>query len=261
MYGYKRVDRGSDRMRSQLSKEIKVGTGYIADVVGGYRTLNIQGRETLPNTVDMESLRYRGVIRETGLPSRTIKVQYQLKAQSSTELLEKFKQLRKCLTGRSYFGQELEEFTFADEEAFYYGYLSEMETLEAKSTQIMSSFTLLCPEPWKYGELVKTNGDVTIDTFYPTVPERVQVNVTQTTNQLEIKSGEYTIAFDLQKTVLNQGEVVRIFPKSGEVYVGDKEAEHLISLTSDFQNFEIKKGQRVTASTGNLTLYARERWL
>lgn len=261
MYGYKRVDHGSIGAKSQFSKEIKIGTSYIADVVDGYHTLNVQGREALPNTIEIEPLRYRGVIRETGLPSRTIKVQYQLNAQTSTELLDKFKQLRKCLTGKSYFSQEPFEFTFADEEAFYFGYLSEMETPEAKSTQIMSSFTLICPEPWKYGEVVKTNGEVTIDTFYPTLPERLQVDVTQTTNQLEIKSGQFTIAFDPQKTVLNQGEVVRIFPQTGEVYIGEKEGVHLISLTSDFQNFEIEKGQRVTASTGNLTLYARERWL
>lgn len=241
---------------------LKVDEIVIDETISGYRTLNVEGRETLSNTLDMEALRYRGVIRETGLPSRTIKVQYQLIADTSTELLKKFKLLRKCLTTRDYFNQNGFVFSFDDESASYYGYLSSMEAPEANSTQIVSSFTLICPEPWKLGELKITSGDVPIDTFYPTVPELIQVEITEPTNTLEIKSGEYNITFDPEKTTLSRGDVVKIFPQEGLVFVGDKRSEHLISLTSDFQNFEIFREQTVTVSGLHvLSVLMRERWL
>lgn len=262
MYGYRRTSRDPKVFHKRSSKALKIGDDYVGDVVQGFRTLNVSGRETLSNTVDIESLRYRGVVRETGLPPRTIEVQYQLTADTSTELLKKFKLLRKCLTTRDYFNQDGFVFSFDDEPASYYGYLSNMETPEANSTHIISSFTLICPEPWKLGELKITGGDVPIDTFYPTVPELIQVEITEPTNTLEIKSGEYNITFDPEKTTLSRGDVVKIFPQEGLVFVGDKRSEHLISLTSDFQNFEIFREQTVTVSGLHvLSVLMRERWL
>lgn len=59
-----------------------------------------------------------------------------------------------------------------------------METVPDDTHHVISTFTIFCPRPYKFGDLVTTNGDVTIDTFYQPRPEQIILDVPQTVNRI-----------------------------------------------------------------------------
>src|SRR5699024_7635414 len=79
---------------------------------------------------------------------------------------------------------------FLDEpDTVYFGCLSAMQTVPDDSNIIISTFTIHCDSPYKFSDLVTTDGSVTIDTFYPTLPEQITLTIGSTTNKIEITNG------------------------------------------------------------------------
>src|SRR5699024_3054354 len=105
-----------------------------------------------------------------------------------------------------------------------------------------------------------TDGSVTIDTFYPTLPEQITLTIGSTTNKIEITNGGERIT---ATGTFNAGsEVVIEFDKEEvTMSVNGSEATYMIDLQSDLENFLLEQGQTVTSEQGTIELRVRERWL
>lgn len=226
----------------------------IDELIDGYRTLKVSGRETLSNELEPESTHEGSIIVDERLPARELTITYAMEAEDNQTLQNKFKELRKLLTGDL-------KVTFLDEGGtFYFGKLSTMEIPPDDSRHFVSSFTIHCPSPFKYGSLIITNGSVPIDTFYNPRPEEIILNVHTTVNNLKISDGNHTIS---ATGTFNEGsEVVLNFNKENmTLKVNGVESTYMIDLNSDFENFYIKHGINLTSSQGSLSVKMRERWL
>ena len=229
---------------------------YIENELNGYETLKVSGRETIGVELISEPT-HEGVITiDERLPHRELTITYELQADNNAEFQERFKALRKLLTSN-----EQVPIKFLDEpDTVYFGRLSAMDTVPDDSNTIINTFTVICDSPYKFSDLVVTNGDVTIDTFYPTLLEQIEVLIGATTNKLEITNGDYRIT---ATGTFNAGSKVVILFQKEEVTmtVNGSESTYMIDLQSDLENFVLKQGQDVTCEQGNITLKMRERWL
>lgn len=222
----------------------------------GYRTLKVSGRETISNELVVESVHEGGITLDNHLPSRSIQITYEMKAETNELFQEQYKALRKFLTT----GEEV-SVKFADKPyTTYFGRLSTMEVPADDRNNVVSTFTIHCDSPYKFSDLITTNGQVAIDTFYKTYPERILLSVPTTRNNIEIKNGTERIT---ATGTFNAGSEVVVKFKKEEVTmtVNGVEATYMLDLQSDLENFELRQGQSVTSPHGDITLEMRERWL
>src|SRR5699024_8003378 len=142
----------------------------------------------------------------------------------------------------------------------YFGRLSTFESVPDNSMTVVSTFTIYCDSPYKFSDIVTTDGSVTIDTFYPTLPEQITLTIGSTTNKIKITNGSERIT---ATGTFNAGAKVVITFKKDEVTmsVNGSEATYMIDLQSDLENFLLKEGQAVTSKQGTIELKMRERWL
>ena len=228
----------------------------IENELEGYRTLKVSGRETISNELVVESVHEGGITLDNHLPSRSIQVTYEMKAETNELFQEQYKALRKFLTT-----DEEVPVKFADEPyTVYLGRLSTLEVPADDRNNVVSTFVIHCDSPYKFGNLITTNGQVAIDTFYKTYPERIVLSVPTTRNNIEIQNGTERIT---ATGTFNAGsEVVVKFEKEEvTMSVNGVEATYMLDLQSDLENFELRQGQSVTSPHGDITLEMRERWL
>ena len=229
---------------------------YIENELNGYATLKVSGRETIGVELISEPT-HEGVITiDERLPHRELTITYELQADNNTEFQERFKALRKLLTT-----SEQVPIKFLDEpDTVYFGRLSAMDTVPDDNNTIVSTFVIHCDTPYKFSDLVTTNGSVEIDTFYPTLPEQITLTIDSTTNKIEITNGSERIT---ATGTFNAGSKVVILFKKEEVTmtVNGTESTYMLDMQSDLENFLLKEGQAVTSKQGTIELKMRERWL
>lgn len=226
---------------------------YIEEEIEGYRTLNVSGREMISYDIERDrrvsgngSIRYGKT-----LPSRIISVQYRLEAESAAHLQYKFNVLRRFLHT-----EDVVPLNFYDEPGTtYFGEFESADEVPEDRITVVSRFTLFCPDPYKYGNLVTTDGEVAIDTFYQTFPERISVTTETSTNSIDISNGEQAIQL---RGEISANSLIVIDVVNQTVRVNGEERRDYIDLHSDFENFEIKSGQMVTTTNGMLELRMRE---
>lgn len=219
----------------------------------GYRTLNVYGREMLSNEVDREerSKANGSIFYGIRKPSRTLTIEYQMSADSASKMQDKFNDLRRLL----YSVGEV-PISFLDEPEYtYFGIFSGSDEPDPSKLSITSKFTIFCSNPEKTSELVTTSGSVTVDTFYPTQPEKIIVTLADTTNKFSVTNGRETISLT---GTFNVGSKVVIDVKEQTVLLNGIERPDLIALDSDFENFFIRNGDIVTTSAGSLELQMKE---
>lgn len=235
------------------SVAMKFNGYYIEEKIEDYLTLNVSGREMLSYDIQSERRSHgHGSIRYgKSLPSRIITVQYYLKADSSAKLQYRFNKLRKAL-----YSTDVVPIEFADEPgATYYGEFESAETIPADRLSIISTFSIFCPDPFKYRNAIVTDGEVVTETFYPTIPHKILVSTSTTTNAIDISNGNQVIQL---RGEVNAGTNIQIDVENQSVYANGVERLDLIDLHSDFENFTVENGQTVTTSNGTIELHVRE---
>lgn len=229
---------------------------YIENKIDSYKTFKVIGRETTSNELVFETVEEGTLTTNVQLPPRELEITYILKRKNSKQLQNDFKRLRNFLTS-----DEQVPIRFNDDpETFYFGRLSTMEQPPDDSNTVVGTFIIHCDSPYKFGDLITTNGQVAIDTFYKTYPERITLEVPTTRNNIEIKNGTERIT---ATGTFNAGSKVVVGFKKEEVTmtVNGVEATYMLDLQSDLENFELRQGQTVTSPHGDITLEMRERWL
>ena len=163
---YKFVDTNEhQKMDSSLPSEaMKYNGEFIENLIEGYRTLSVSGREVISTVINSFKIgQMPGQrISTTTLPERVITVKYKLVASSAEELMRKFRQLNAILAVDEVgYPQRNVKISFNDEEVFYFGMKADMEIPPEGQLSVISNFTLFCSDPYKYGDS---------DTYDPEVP-------------------------------------------------------------------------------------------
>lgn len=236
------------------SVALNVNGKLIDKEIKGYRTLKVSGRETISNQLESVETKEGALIVDERLPARELKITYAMRAKNNKDLQQQFKELRKLLTGDL-------KISFVDESGtFYWGKLSSMEVPPDHTHNLVSEFIIYCPSPFKYGPLEVTSGSVNIDTFYQPTPERIELSIPTTTNNILITNGTYEIKAN---GTFNAGsEVVLDFNKEDmRLLVNGVDSTYMLAMNSDLENFKLKQGQSLRSEQGSLQVYMRERWL
>lgn len=145
---YEFIDTTENQNESILPSEaLSINGTYIENEIAGYRTLKVEGRESLASEITSSQVGSMNgeYYQEKRDVSREITVTYQLLSSSPAEFREKYNKLCGLLDF------EQAQLIFADEQDKYYvGTKSDMEVPEGGRLNVVSSFTIFCADPYKY---------------------------------------------------------------------------------------------------------------
>lgn len=123
---------------------------YLENLIPGYRTLNVQGREALSPELSTYNTGVRdgSTLQSRRFPDRIIIVKYQIIAESNEAYREAYNQLGGILN------VENAELIFADEpDKFFTGTPSTIREVDPGSNAVVGEFEILCADPFKYSVL------------------------------------------------------------------------------------------------------------
>lgn len=129
------------------SEALQINGEYIENLITGYKTLNVSGREALSAELDTYSVGVRdgSDIKGKRYPARVITVRYQLIAESNEAFREAYNTLASILN------VENAELIFNDEiDKFYIGTPETIEPVAAGLNSVIGEFTIFCADPFKY---------------------------------------------------------------------------------------------------------------
>lgn len=129
------------------SEALQINGEYIENLITGYRTLTVTGREALtPELTAFETgVRDGSVLQSKRYPARTIRVTYQLLASSNEAFREAYNKLASILNVTN------AELIFNDEpDKFFTGTLSAMGEVEPGKNSVIGEFEFFCADPFKY---------------------------------------------------------------------------------------------------------------
>jgi predicted phage tail component-like protein len=148
MYEFKDITQVVEASESVLPSEALMINGeYIENLIPGYRTLNVAGRESLSPEIETFSTGSRdgSTLKSKRYPERIITITYQLIAQSNEAFREAFNTLGKVLN------VEDAELIFNDEQDKYFiGTPCTIEEVEPGRNAVVGKFEILCADPFKY---------------------------------------------------------------------------------------------------------------
>ena len=126
---------------------LQINGKYIEELIPGYRTLSVSGREALSAELSIyeTGVRDGSSVKNKRYPAREITVQYQLIAKTANEFREKYNTLAGILN--------VEEATliFNDEtDKFFVGTPTEIDDVEPGSNCVVGEFKIFCADPFKY---------------------------------------------------------------------------------------------------------------
>lgn len=144
---------GSSSVKNMPSEALKLNGEYIENLISGYRTLHVKGRELLSCEIDdyqignTDGSQYRG----KRYPARVITVTYQLIAESDTAFREAFNKLNSLL--------DAEEATlvFYDEpDKYFIGTKASNSEITPGRNSIVGEIEFYCSDPFKHSVAEKT---------------------------------------------------------------------------------------------------------
>lgn len=132
------------------SEALNINGEYIENLISGYRTLNVQGREALsPDLLTYTTgARDGSRIKSKRFPERIIIVTYQLKAESNEAFREAYNKLGGILN------VENARLIFNDEQdKFFIGTPCIIDAVSPGRNTVVGKFEILCVDPFKYSVL------------------------------------------------------------------------------------------------------------
>lgn len=145
------------------SEALQINGEFIENIIPGYRTLNVSGRESLSRELTtFETGTSDGeTVKNVRYPLRTITVKYQLMAKSNATFREAFNTLSSVLNVKD------AELIFNDEpNKFFIGTPGEVGEIEPGTNSIIGTFELFCADPFKYSvEEYEVDPELTENTF------------------------------------------------------------------------------------------------
>ena len=130
------------------SEAINFNGRFLEDLIPGYRTLSIVGRELASTEVQSYQLGIRDGKRQiySRIPDRELTIKYQIIAESNEAFRDKFNKLNVAL-----FSENDVTIWFNDEpEMLWSGSKSESEAVPEGINSVVSTFTIVLNDPYKY---------------------------------------------------------------------------------------------------------------
>ncbi|SDI41264.1 distal tail protein Dit [Dolosicoccus paucivorans] len=226
---------------------------YLNELIDGYRQLSVGGRSLFSRDNEVTDLPNGGVwVNNSRLPARIITVKYQLKADTSESLRQKYLTLNSFLNG--FDADNLAEIRFDDENEWsYYGLLNEtqQDKLEDRLA-LVSEFNLLIPQPHKQKDLQSTTGRIDLKYVDKVNPTLIQINPTGTVNEIEITNGHG----ERIKLIgsYTQGSPITIKWNDYDIEIIYRERNHLMDLAylSFPEEFYLRDGDSVRVTGASL---------
>lgn len=129
------------------SEALKINGEYIENLIEGYRTLTVEGREALSPeiTTNETGIRDGSTLKGKRYPARTIRITYQLITASSEDFRAAYNKLASILD------VEDAELIFNDEtDKFFIGTPSRIGEVSPGRNSVVGEFEILCLDPFKY---------------------------------------------------------------------------------------------------------------
>ena len=146
MYNFIDVNEASEQVVLP-SEALQINGEYIENLISGYRTLNVSGREGLSPELDTyeTGVRDGSTLKNKRFPARYITVAYQLIAESNEAFREAYNKLAYILN------VEDAELIFNDEQdKFYIGTPCAIGAVPPGRNAVVGEFEILCVDPFKY---------------------------------------------------------------------------------------------------------------
>lgn len=231
---------------SMPSDAMKVNGEYLESLVDGYQQLVVSGRGIMAQEV--EHLQIPGkdgahLVRTYTSP-RILTIQYKLEANTSEELRTLYNALNGVLRGAL-------DLTFDDEpEWHYYGVLNTSDSPTENALSVVSSFTILCVDPYAYSE-VKTSNPVVLEYADAVLPKKITVKGANKDN-IKISNGVDDLTIFGGHTT---SDTIVIEWNSEEVTVKKNGSNALTSLgwLSVPEMFYLTNGAQITVTNGTLS--------
>ena len=253
MYGYSRLEKNNDIVAFEPSDNMSINGTPINEIVDGYRQLSVSGRGLVGQEVKTTSIAgRRGVwIEDISESARVLEIKYQLEAETSEALRDKFDKLNLFLRTTNNSSRML-EVTFKDEPDFtYFAIFSGADSFEENTKSIVSRFSLLVPDGYKKSRLKDSNGQIELSGAFEVTPEKIVVTTTKTTNTVRITNGRQTISFtgaydaNQDITILFETEEVKALYKNRSILSE-------LDLFSDFENFKVRNRDTISATNATV---------
>ena len=135
------------------AEAVSINGTYIEQMVAGYRTLYVKGRESLATELNTYSVgtAHGEKVKGTRYPARTLTIGFQLLAPTNADFRFRFNQLNNILS----IGEA--DFIFNDEtDKYFTGYPVMDAEVEAGRNNVVGEWKLYCAYPFKRSTTVKT---------------------------------------------------------------------------------------------------------
>lgn len=189
------------------AEAMSFGGVYLENEITGYRTLYVEGRETISASVDYTEIAVRDGARykrRRYLP-RTLVVGFQLIAATPAAFVAAFNKLQSLLS------QEQVQIIFADEtDKYYVGTKAKLMNIPHGRLAVTSEIEIICSDPFKYAVTETTVEAQTTESY---VAATVTVGDTVPADTYYVLADAYTLTSD---TVFAAGKTY--YTKSGNVY-------------------------------------------
>jgi predicted phage tail component-like protein len=253
MYGYSKLEKHDENVAFEPSDNMTINDVTLNRVVDGYRQLTVSGRGLVGQSVKTTSIAgRRGVwVEDISEPERILEIKYQLTADSSAELREKFFTLNNFLRTNQVSSGML-KVSFKDEpDYYYYAIFNGADAIEENALTVVSRFSLLVPDGFKKTREKNSTGEIRLrDASYVT-PVSITVTTTKPTSEVKITNGRQTISF----TGIYEGakDIVIEFNQD-EVNATYKKRSILseLDLFSDLENFKVRNFDTITATNATV---------
>lgn len=129
------------------AEALQINGQYIEDLIAGYRTLSVTGREALSAELDAyeTGVRDGATLKSRRYPARTIIVKYQLIAEDNAAFRAAYNKLGGILN------VEEAKLIFNDEnDKYYIGTPASIGEVEAGRNSVVGEFEIVCNDPFKY---------------------------------------------------------------------------------------------------------------
>ena len=248
MYNYASLEK-LDREVATLepSDNLIINGQPLNTLIEGYRHLTVTGRGLLGQNVSTTKVPgRRGVwVDDFVDQERTLEIKYQLKADTSAQMRDKFAKLNKIL--RTHAQSGFLEISFQDEPDFiYYGYFNGADSFEETSLSIVSKFSLLIPDGYKKKRPQSSTGPVSLVDALEVLPDSITVTPTKVTNQLQIVNGSKVLSFAGTYTP-GKDIVISFDPDEIKITFGGRNILSELERFSPLENFTVRNGDTITA--------------
>lgn len=252
MYQFEETQKKTQHALSSLPTSAMNYDGmFFEEMIEGYRTLSVSGREMISLDIESDSRKMGTAISSQTLPQRLLTIHYQIRNDDPEALLVDYRRMM------AYLYREKDVLIYFNDEwdLQYTGRYSSSEEITGDRYTIVSSFEIYCQDPRKYTKEFTSTGYIGGHFFYPIKPDKIIVTIKKRGN-LMITNGQQQIT--MSQVSFNEGDQVELDFTAGCIRVNGRNKTHYLDLSSSFEDFYLIQGQMVTGTNGSLRVIYRE---